>query len=300
MRQLTTLSLLLFSLLASAQITLKKTAAGTNVRMRCCASPSANHPLYVLDGTIIDSTAFSSINPNDIESIQVLKGSSATALYGLNANNGAILITTRKPAQRIITFIHNVSGRPLPGITLTRLGENQLVITSDAQGRASIPLTGDASQTWEATRDDLCRYSFRENEIPDSLKMEKRSGYMDTVVVTAYPHYRSVCYSFGCGLKCSVSHRYVQAEVPSGAQQPAVYPNPVRGGASVQIRLKEPFTGTIRLLGSGGQLLRSTRIEDSNKGTLSYSMPATAAGIYHLQLIQKTGSVLLTEKLILQ
>lgn len=68
-------------------------------------------PLYVIDGVTIDNTkhgeagewggidlgdGLSSINPNDIENISVLKGPAAAALYGSRAGNGVILITTKK------------------------------------------------------------------------------------------------------------------------------------------------------------------------------------------------------------
>ena len=56
-----------------------------------------NGPLYVIDGfPVEDPTVGSSINPNDIESIDVLKDASATAIYGARGANGVIIITTKK------------------------------------------------------------------------------------------------------------------------------------------------------------------------------------------------------------
>lgn len=91
--------------------------AGVNVNIRGAASPSgSNAPLYVIDGVPIqtNSTAdpgistavydyktgvsrdpLNSINPSDIESIEVLKDASAAAIYGASAANGVILITTK-------------------------------------------------------------------------------------------------------------------------------------------------------------------------------------------------------------
>lgn len=76
----------------------------------------SNQPLIVVDGVLVDNTTFNQgalvsdrpnrdndytnraadINPNDIESITVLKGPEAAAIYGANAGNGAIVITTKK------------------------------------------------------------------------------------------------------------------------------------------------------------------------------------------------------------
>ena len=56
-----------------------------------------NSPLYVIDGfPVEDPRAGSSINPNDIESIDVLKDASATAIYGARGANGVVIITTKK------------------------------------------------------------------------------------------------------------------------------------------------------------------------------------------------------------
>ncbi len=56
-----------------------------------------NSPLYVIDGVPIDQKgpALNSINPNDIESFNILKDASATAIYGSRATNGVIIITTK-------------------------------------------------------------------------------------------------------------------------------------------------------------------------------------------------------------
>ena len=75
--------------------------AGTQVIIRGISSVNSsqnNEPLFILDGVPISgrgSTA-SDINPNDIESITVLKGAAAAALYGQDAGNGVIMITTKK------------------------------------------------------------------------------------------------------------------------------------------------------------------------------------------------------------
>jgi len=62
------------------------------------SSLSNNDPLIVIDGVPIDQTggpALNSINPNDIETFNILKDASATAIYGSRATNGVILITTK-------------------------------------------------------------------------------------------------------------------------------------------------------------------------------------------------------------
>lgn len=79
---------------------------GSSIRIRGVNSiNSSNEPIIVIDGVIIDGqtgtntdNALSSINPSDIESIDVLKDASATAIYGSQGANGVIIVTTKRGA----------------------------------------------------------------------------------------------------------------------------------------------------------------------------------------------------------
>ena len=55
-----------------------------------------NSPLYVIDGFPIEASVNNMLNPNDIESIDILKDASATAIYGARAANGVVIINTKK------------------------------------------------------------------------------------------------------------------------------------------------------------------------------------------------------------
>ncbi|HEX8428619.1 TonB-dependent receptor [Hymenobacter sp.] len=88
-----------------------KLGAGVQIRVRGASSVTAsNQPLYVIDGIPVTSNdagvAFgetsnplADINPNDIESISILKDAASSAIYGSRASNGVILVTTRKGKQ---------------------------------------------------------------------------------------------------------------------------------------------------------------------------------------------------------
>lgn len=94
-----------------------------SVRIRGNSSIQAgNQPLYVVDGVPITSgnyaqvgfsgqgiNAVSDLNPNDIESITVLKDASAAAIYGARAANGVILITTKRGAQKKTAISLNIT-----------------------------------------------------------------------------------------------------------------------------------------------------------------------------------------------
>ncbi|MBP3670135.1 MAG: TonB-dependent receptor [Bacteroides sp.] len=73
--------------------------ADASIMIRGIGSMNASSsPLYVVDGTAYNGY-INAINPNDIESMTVLKDASATALYGSRAANGVIMITTKKGAS---------------------------------------------------------------------------------------------------------------------------------------------------------------------------------------------------------
>jgi TonB-linked SusC/RagA family outer membrane protein len=77
--------------------------AGASVRIRGFTTFNANEPLYIVDGARIGS--ISDLNPNDIESMQVLKDASAAAVYGAAAANGVIIVTTKKgKGQSKVTY----------------------------------------------------------------------------------------------------------------------------------------------------------------------------------------------------
>jgi TonB-linked SusC/RagA family outer membrane protein len=64
------------------------------VRIRGTGTPNDANPLYVVDGVLLNDISF--ISPADIESIEVLKDASSTAIYGSRGANGVVIVTTRK------------------------------------------------------------------------------------------------------------------------------------------------------------------------------------------------------------
>lgn len=66
-------------------------------------------PLYVVDGFPSETSGLSALNPNDIESIDILKDASATAIYGARGANGVVIITTKKGGAGKPTITYNGS-----------------------------------------------------------------------------------------------------------------------------------------------------------------------------------------------
>jgi TonB-linked SusC/RagA family outer membrane protein len=70
-----------------------------------------NQALLVLDGVVAPLSYLNSINPNDVESVNVLKGANAAALYGSEASNGVLIVTTKQGAKDVseITYTNTTS-----------------------------------------------------------------------------------------------------------------------------------------------------------------------------------------------
>ncbi|MDD4514974.1 SusC/RagA family TonB-linked outer membrane protein [Massilibacteroides sp.] len=93
--------------------------AGASVRIRGVGTTGGNEPLYVVDGLPIGGSnmsisgsgdnvsGLSIINPNDIESIEVLKDAAAAAIYGARAANGVIIITTKRGSEGLAKVNYN-------------------------------------------------------------------------------------------------------------------------------------------------------------------------------------------------
>lgn len=133
---------------------------GSTIRIRGGSSMSAsNDPLIVIDGIPIEnegptgmSNGLATINPNDIESMTVLKDASATAIYGSRASNGVIIITTKKGGQKFkVTYNGNFSVNTVPGYLDVLNGDEfrTLVRSRYEPGSAPDTLLGSANTDWQ-------------------------------------------------------------------------------------------------------------------------------------------------------
>ncbi len=70
--------------------------ATSKIRIRGFGSFGNSTPLYVIDGVSASEDAFNALNPNDVESIQVLKDAASASVYGARGANGVIIVSTKK------------------------------------------------------------------------------------------------------------------------------------------------------------------------------------------------------------
>lgn len=121
--------------------------AGIYIRIRQGASLNAsNDPLFVVDGVPLETGGISGVanplallNPNDIESINILKDASATAIFGNRASNGVIIITTKKGNSGRLKVSYNNN------VTLSTVTKTADVLNAD-EYRALVMAQGTAAQ----------------------------------------------------------------------------------------------------------------------------------------------------------
>ena len=137
-------------------------AGSTRIILRGATEMTGNNqPLYVVDGVPLDNTNFgaagtyggydlgdgiSSINPDDIESMSVLKGPAASALYGSRASHGVILITTKKAAADKFSVEYN--GTFTVDNQLSKWNDVQQVYGMGSNGNYSINATSNTNKSW--------------------------------------------------------------------------------------------------------------------------------------------------------
>ncbi len=134
-------------------------SAGSMIRIRGGASLNAsNEPLIVLDGVPMEvggsvsgsGNFLSLLNPNDIESMTVLKDASSTAIYGSRASNGVIIITTKKGGNKgvKVTF-HTTNSQQLRTRTADMLSRDEFINVINTDGSSTQQaLLGTANTDW--------------------------------------------------------------------------------------------------------------------------------------------------------
>ena len=161
---------------------------GANIRIRGGSSLNAsNNPLIVIDGVAMDQTGIkgvsnplSLVNPQDIESFNVLKDASATAIYGSRGSNGVIIITTKK-GRRGLQVSYNGS------FTVSRNSKNLDVLSADEYRS----LIGNKFGT------DLYTLDTNGNQVPTAYSRlgKANTNWQNEIFRTAFSHDHNVAVS---------------------------------------------------------------------------------------------------------
>ena len=165
-----------------------------------------NQPLYVIDGVPLDNTNYgsagsgggfdlgdgiSSINPDDIESMSVLKGPAASALYGSRASHGVILITTKKADGDKFSVEYN--GTVTFDTQLAKWNDIQQIYGMGSGGTYSIDAVSNTNKSWGPKADGTNMLTYFDGVsrpyliIPDNTSDFFRTGLTatNTAIISA-------------------------------------------------------------------------------------------------------------------
>lgn len=177
-----------------------------------------NQPLYVIDGVPLDNTNFgsagtdggfdlgdgvSSINPDDIESMSVLKGPAASALYGSRASHGVILITTKKAGDKE-KFSVEYNGTFTIDTQLAKWNNVQEIYGMGSNGTYSIDAVSNTNKSWgpKADGSNMLKYFDGVERpyliIPDNTSDFFRTGLTasNTAIVSTHSGNTGVRFTF--------------------------------------------------------------------------------------------------------
>lgn len=185
-----------------AGLVVTQTAGGasgsTRVLLRGNTEISGNNqPLYVIDGVPLDNTNFgsagqsggydlgdgiSAINPDDIETMTVLKGPAASALYGSRASHGVILITTKKADSGKFSAEYN--GSLTIDTQLAKWDDVQQIYGQGNGGKYSHSATSQTNQSWGPKGDMNKMLYFDNEERPFYIYPNNADGFFRTGLTT--------------------------------------------------------------------------------------------------------------------
>ena len=156
-----------------------------------------NQPLYVVDGVPLDNTNFgsagteggydlgdgiSAVNPDDIETMTVLKGPAASALYGSRASHGVILITTKKADKDKLSVEYN--GSFTFDTQLAKWDDIQQVYGMGNNGKYSQTATTGTNMSWGPKADDFNMTYFDGESRPFYIYPNNASDFFRTGFTT--------------------------------------------------------------------------------------------------------------------
>ncbi|MDR1723614.1 MAG: TonB-dependent receptor [Tannerella sp.] len=154
---------------AGVQVTTTSGAPGGQITIRVRGGnslTSSNEPLYVIDGfpisaggmasgfnnSSLGNNSLATINPNDIESIEILKDASAAAIYGSRGANGVVLITTKrgKSGRTKVTYDGYLGTQKVAKVLDFMNGEEFATMSNQAAANAGLaPIYGGTNERWK-------------------------------------------------------------------------------------------------------------------------------------------------------
>lgn len=292
------------------------------IRIRCGMTMQQTEPLLVVDGVPAAISNLSVLNPNDIESISILKDASAAAIYGCRASNGVIIITTKSSGTREFIVKDFTDGSRIPGATLTFTSvkdkTDTLMFVADEKGQILTDrLKKGIEYAVTVTSVGYKNYSYSVKSLGKSTDflLERNFRVNEEVIITVNFNQVIRCYGLRCGgghktSECTIASSKIQ-ETANKQQAPEqtitannIYPNPVQRSQSLTAELECTSDQKIQvsIVSINGQTVASYPYQLS-KGANRIAVNTSgnwSAGNYVVMFSSATKQIICRQKIIIQ
>lgn len=266
--------------------------------------PLADQLLYVVDGIPRELVEISKLNPNEIESITLLKESDTKAIFSCRLSQGVVLITMKKAGKVQLRIIDENDSSAVEKATV-RVVSNIKVGTfvSDENGELMLPglLKGQSYEVEISSigyRSDRRKVSFDSNQYV-IIRLKREIKQLDAVVISSHTGWRRFRCG-ACGIKVTKCEEHTKKSQANLQSDFVIYPNPATKGVSVTILPKQDMQGSYQILTVAGQVLQSETMHQRAKQPLMISTANLKSGPYVIRLYDNISKKFFSEKFIIQ
>lgn len=282
----------------------------SKITLRCCRILTGNNePLLLVDQNILPLSYISDINPELIESVEIIKSAPAAAIFGSNGANGAIVITTKKAAHWKLIIKDQADNNPLPGTTVSvknkKTGYREYQVANDSgyillDKKIYTDSIFYISATGYKTQTIASKLEANNTEATIFLKRDEKVCEEVVVLATVCPR------TIRCGGRCIIRR---EKEITSVNNHNAgltirTVPNLLQKGQQFNITIKHalPENASINIYNATGNLLQTINVANtSSKNTITATADSRwSAGVYFVQLQYANGRQSASERIIIQ
>ena len=277
------------------------------IRLRCLATEQFSvEPLYIIDGIPSDVEVFRNINPQDIDSITVLKGSESAGFFSCRPNNGVIIITTRRNLKTDFLIKDKVNGIGLPRATLSFVSFDENHDTLRFVANDAGEIVTNRLQAGKIYHVSVTSAGYQE------LTFHYKAAVKPTETVFLERNIKEcipvIVQSFGRTIRCGKCIRGVRCEKEDRTDSKdqnfvAVYPNPVGRGKTLMVEMKEFHSSIVLELfnGAGQKVFSEAYSGNNNLKKISISGNGNwPAGVYFIQITDEKMKRVKSDKIIFQ
>jgi TonB-dependent SusC/RagA subfamily outer membrane receptor len=280
-------------------------SADTKIRIRCKATSFSTEPLLIIDGLPVEFGKLRDIIPGEIESITVLKDNTATAIYGCQAINGVIIVTTKKARLRTFLIRDLLDRSRLQGATVSFISEGDkehtlMFISNDSGVVTTDKLIAGAEYNMKITSAGYKTLSVKYKNADTTVN----SFSLERDVISCTP----VIVSADAGMLCRLPVSYSVQKISvctllvSKSISVGVYPNPVPAGQNMTIEVNSHRDGlfSVTVIAVDGRLLLSQTqktYKDQNRFYINTDS-RWPAGVYFIQIMDEKRNMIKLEKVI--